>query len=62
MKVKIDEEACIGCDLCSQTVPDVFEMSDEVAVVIQDPVSAENEDEVKDAAESCPTDAIAVIE
>ncbi len=62
MKVKIDEEACIGCELCEQTCPEVFRMEGDVAVVISDDVAEESETGVEDSAESCPTDAIIIIE
>ena len=53
--VKVDEEKCIGCGLCSSICPDVFEInSDGKAEVI----SQKSEPCVKESAESCPVDAI----
>ncbi len=60
MKVKIDADLCTGCELCVDTVPDVFEMGDGVAVVKNAQVPSELEAEVKEAAESCPSEAIIV--
>ncbi len=58
MKAKIDKELCTGCELCVDTCPEVFEMQDDVAVVKTDPVPADQEDCVKEAADSCPSEAI----
>ena len=63
MKAAIDRDACIGCELCATICSDVFEMDDEdIAKVIADPVPEENEDDVQEAAESCPTEAILIEE
>lgn len=52
------EEGCISCGLCVGTCPDVFGFGDDgFAHVIAD-VTAENEDEVKQAAENCPVEVI----
>jgi len=38
MKVVVDEETCIGCGLCEETCPEVFEMNDDKARVKVDEV------------------------
>ena len=49
-------EYCIGCGTCVGVAPDVFEMNDEgLSSVIGDDV-----DSAKEAAESCPVEAIEV--
>ena len=58
MKTKVDAELCVGCGACVDICPDVFDMPDETAVVKTDPVPAEHEDAVREAAEACPTEAI----
>jgi len=60
MKAKIDADLCTACGLCVDDVPDVFKMGDDVAEVIVDEVPADLEDAVKDAADSCPSEAISV--
>ena len=63
MKAIIDEELCTGCELCVETCPEVFEMSDEdVAVVKADEVPSEAEDTAREAAEDCPSEAITIEE
>ena len=60
MKVKVDKEACTACELCVDTCPDVFEMGEDVATVKVTPVPGNLEECAKDAAESCPTEAIII--
>jgi len=40
MKVKIDADLCTGCGLCTDSVPDVFKMGDDVAQVLKADVPA----------------------
>lgn len=60
MKVKIDEEMCISCGLCSQICPRAFaaRKSDEIAVVVASEKELDQIDCVKEAIDSCPTGAI----
>ncbi|HEB29517.1 MAG TPA: ferredoxin [Spirochaetes bacterium] len=60
MKVSVDPDECTACGLCSDDVPDVFALDDddEVVKVLQSDVPADLEDEVKQAAEDCPSEAI----
>lgn len=63
MKAKVNKDVCIGCGACTAICPEVFEFSDEgFAKVITPEVPEGKEDEVKDAAEGCPTGAIEVNE
>jgi len=50
-------DGCISCGLCSEICPDVFEIED-VAVVRSDANYSENEDGIKESAESCPVEVI----
>ena len=52
------EEDCTACELCVDTCPDVFEMGDETAQVIEGADLMANEECIHDAAEDCPVEAI----
>ena len=63
LKAKVNRDDCIGCELCTQICPEVFQMDDEqIAIVIADPIPAAVEDTAKDAEDSCPTSAITIEE
>lgn len=58
MKAIVDDK-CIGCGLCPQICPEVFEMNDQnLAIVKVDPVPPQVEDTCREAASSCPVEAI----
>ncbi|MBO5414148.1 MAG: ferredoxin [Bacilli bacterium] len=59
MKVRVNEEACIGCGACAAICDEVFEINDEgLSVAKVDTVSEDLVDSAKEAVESCPTGAI----
>jgi ferredoxin len=62
MKVKIDPDLCTGDEICVQMCPEVFEMEDDKAVVLQEEVPEELQDSVREAADSCPSEAIIIEE
>jgi len=62
MKAKVDPDLCTGCELCVDTAPDVFEMSGDVATAKVEVVPTVAEDAAKEAAESCPAEAISIEE
>jgi ferredoxin len=39
MRVRVDEDACVGDGTCAETCPEVFEMRGDLAVVVKDDVS-----------------------
>ena len=63
MKVKVNKDACIGCGACAAICDEVFEINDEgFSESKVEEVKEELQDEVRDAADSCPTGAIEVEE
>ncbi len=50
-------DGCISCGLCSDLSPEVFRLED-IAVVKEDADFNANESQIKEAAESCPTEVI----
>lgn len=63
MKVKVNKDACIGCGACAAICDEVFEINDEgLSEAKVEDVKEELQDEVRDAADSCPTGAIEIEE
>ncbi len=62
MKAKIDPTLCTGCGLCPDICPQVFVMDDDLADVDVEVVPPDAEDTCRDAAESCPVEAISIEE
>jgi len=62
MKVIIDEEACIGCGACEAVCPEVFEMVDDKAKVIEGADLEANAETIQEAVDSCPVECIIVEE
>ena len=61
MRARVDKDACIGCGVCAETCPEVFEMNNEdKAAVKANPVPGGREQACREAADTCPVDAIAV--
>lgn len=67
-KVRVNQEACIGCGACMAIASDVFEINDEGLAEskeeknIIDNMDEELKNDVMDALEGCPTSAIQIEE
>jgi len=59
MAIKIDREKCIGCGTCPAVCPNVFKMDEENKAIVFDE-KGDSEENIKMAADSCPTQAISV--
>lgn len=60
MKAVVDQEACVGCGICADTCPEVFEMDESVAKVIAETVPEDAGESCREAASACPVEAITV--
>ncbi len=60
MKVKVNEELCVGCGLCVSTAPDIFEMKEDKAVTKSETVTPENEEGCRQSKDECPVEAIII--
>lgn len=61
MKATVDQDLCISCGACIDMCPEVYDWNeDDKATTIADEVPEGMDDQAKEAAESCPTDAIAI--
>lgn len=58
MQVYVDKETCIGCGLCNDIYPEVFDMDDDGKAVAVEDQSEADEDALTEALESCPVEAI----
>ena len=61
MKVKVNQETCIGCGMCIDMCPEVFEYNESG---LSSPKSEDIEESLKDllidAQQACPVDAIEI--
>lgn len=61
MKVEVDGNVCTGCAVCTDLVPEVFELNEDNICVPKSPhVPAGFEAKVQEAADSCPVTCITV--
>ena len=60
MRAIVDADTCTGCGLCTETCPEIFEMTDDIATAKPGDVPAELEDACREAEEECPVEAIAL--
>jgi ferredoxin len=63
VKIEVDWGLCESNGVCMGIIPEVFHLDDEDMLhVLQPEVTAENEEQVRDAVRQCPRQAISVTE
>ena len=61
MKAFVDKDTCIGCGLCPEVCPEIFQMEEDgKAVASPDEVPENLVESAKEAEEQCPVGAIIV--
>jgi ferredoxin len=58
----VDAELCTGAEICTQVCPEMFEMRGDKAVARMEEVPKEFKQSTKEAADSCPSQAIIIEE
>ncbi|MBP1753017.1 MAG: frx [Geobacteraceae bacterium] len=53
----VDQDVCISCRLCVETVPEVFRMNDADLAEVYDPIGAP-ESKIQEAIDGCPVNCI----
>jgi len=56
-EVYVDESECTGCELCVDTLPEVFEMTSDGVSKVKNPKGA-SEDKIQEVIDSCPAECI----
>ena len=52
------EEGCTLCGMCEEECPEVFELGEESAEVMEDAEFGDNDDGIMNAVETCPVQVI----
>ncbi|MFD3157777.1 ferredoxin [Haloimpatiens sp. FM7330] len=61
MKANVDKDTCIGCGLCPDVCPEIFQMDDDGKAIAYNPdVTEDLVDSAKDAEAQCPVEAITI--
>ncbi len=53
----VDQDTCIGCELCAGIAPEVFRMNEDNLAEVYDPEGA-SEDMIQEAIDNCPVNCI----
>nr|WP_271716081.1 ferredoxin [Anaeromicropila herbilytica] len=63
MKAVVDQDTCIGCELCVNVCPEVYQMNDDgKSETIVDEIPSNAEEGAKEGRDSCPVNAIDIKE
>jgi ferredoxin len=62
-KIEVDWGLCESNGVCMGIIPEVFRLEDDdTLTVLQEDVTPENEDQVREAVRQCPRQAISIVE
>jgi ferredoxin len=62
-KIEVDWGLCESNGVCMGIIPEVFQLEDDdTLTVLQEEVTPENEEQVRDAVRQCPRQAISIVE
>jgi len=62
-KIEVDWDLCESNGVCMGIIPEVFRLEDDdTLTVLQEDVTPENEEQVRDAVRQCPRQAISIVE
>ena len=62
-KIEVDWGLCESNGVCMGIIPTVFQLEDDDTLsVLQDEVTPENEEQVREAVRQCPRQAISIVE
>ena len=61
LKIIVDRDLCIGAAKCVDAAPKVFRLDEKRKAVVIDPLGNDS-DAIQEAAESCPTQAITLVD
>lgn len=62
-KVEVDFGLCESNGVCMGIIPEVFRLEDDdTLTVLQEDVTPDNEEQVRDAVRQCPRQAISIVE
>jgi len=56
----VDQDLCIGCGLCAEICPEVFEINDDGFAQVKEDADCDVAGCCEEAADSCPVDAISL--
>jgi ferredoxin len=63
MHIEVDRERCLGLGMCEARASDLFEVRADRSLVLRvDHLSSEQLDVARGAVESCPTEALSIVE
>jgi ferredoxin len=62
VKARVDPDLCTGDEICTQVCPEIFEMQGDKAIAKMEEVPEDLKALVREATDSCPSEAIIIEE